>query len=29
MERIAQAIGREDQEAVDKLIIELKKHANY
>ncbi|SMN16467.1 hypothetical protein CRYPA_252 [uncultured Candidatus Thioglobus sp.] len=29
MERIAQAIRKENQEAVDKLIIELKKHANY
>jgi hypothetical protein len=29
MERIAQAIREKDQEEVDKLIIELKKHANY
>jgi hypothetical protein len=29
MERIAQSVRREDQEEVNGLILELKKHANY
>ena len=29
MERIAQAVRREDQKEVNGLILELKKHANY
>ncbi|SMM98673.1 hypothetical protein SPONL_32 [uncultured Candidatus Thioglobus sp.] len=29
MERIAQSIREEDQEAISELIVELKKHANY